>query len=183
MLDTQFANRHRLRVISEYQQVNLEVWCTLPGRSERSALPLKADMLDGQIDASKMLIADIVPPQAVRIGHVRLMLVAVITSILLIAALRVGIFSIIGVIDQIRSRGEFLNVVLGTVSVATVPQGRSESFLISGRNLFNHIKIYDDERTISRILSFIRDALRQDKDTKLSGGVQVESRGNEMRDL
>ena len=79
----------------------------------------------------------------------------VMLSALVIAFLRMGVFSLIGVLDQARSRGEWLNVLLGTVSVATVPEGRSRSYLLSGGTLFNHIKIYDDKRTTAQIVNFI----------------------------
>jgi hypothetical protein len=44
-----------------------------------------------------------------------------------------------------------------------IPEGGSESFVIPGRALFNRVKIYDDERVISRIIDFIQTGLSAEK--------------------
>jgi hypothetical protein len=88
-----------------------------------------------------------------------LTIVTVSASMLIMGILRLGVFFCIGVMDQIRDRTSFLNSVLGTVSISMIPGGRSEAMMLEGRTLLNHVKIYDDEQTISRIAGFIRDAL------------------------
>jgi hypothetical protein len=60
---------------------------------------------------------------------------------------------------QIRDQESFLNAVLGTLSISVAPQGQSEAWLLPGRPLFNHVKIYGDERTIDRIAQFINETV------------------------
>ena len=84
-----------------------------------------------------------------------LVVLATICSMLIVGVIRIGIFTAIGVMDQIRSQQSFLNAILGTVAISVVPQGESETLLLPGRALFNHVKIYDDSRTIDRIANFI----------------------------
>jgi hypothetical protein len=79
-----------------------------------------------------------------------------ITSMLVICLVRVAIFTVIGVVDQIRSRDGFLNSALGTVSISVIPEGQATSLLLPGRALFNHVKIYEDESEIRRIVELRR---------------------------
>ena len=79
-----------------------------------------------------------------------MIIMLVIFSALVMALLRFALFSIIGVIDQAHTRSEWLNALLGTVSIATVPEGTSKSYLLSGGALFNHVKIYDDDGRLRR---------------------------------
>jgi hypothetical protein len=84
-------------------------------------------------------------------------IVAVVTifSMLLMGTIRIGILSIIGVMDQIRNKDSFLDASVGTVAISVVPEGQATSLLLPGRALFNHVKIYDDTRVIDRIAEFI----------------------------
>jgi hypothetical protein len=88
---------------------------------------------------------------------------AVVVSMLLTGIVRIVIYWFIGVAEQIHSPLMFLSAVLSTVSISMIPKGRSESFVIPGRALFNHVKIYDDERVISRIVDFIQTGLSDAK--------------------
>jgi pimeloyl-ACP methyl ester carboxylesterase len=97
-----------------------------------------------------------------------IIVVTVAASILIMGVFRIGIFALIGVMDQIRDRASFLNSVLGTVSISMIPVGRSEALMLEGRTLFNHVKIYDDEQTINRVAVFIRDALATRAELQMS---------------
>jgi pimeloyl-ACP methyl ester carboxylesterase len=90
---------------------------------------------------------------------IALVVVAIILSMLVIGIVRIGIFTVIGVIDQMRNKESFLNAILGTVAISIVPEGQSATLLLPGRALFNHVKIYDDERAIDRIALLIRETV------------------------
>jgi hypothetical protein len=83
-----------------------------------------------------------------------------IGSILITGAIRLCIFYAIGVMEQIQGRNNFLNSVLGSVSISMIPKGASHSVLLTGQSLFNHVRIYDDERTIAEIVRFMEDTFR-----------------------
>jgi hypothetical protein len=104
------------------------------------------------IDSAMQIDAPLILLTLVGIG---LVVVATICSMLIVSAVRIGIFTAIGVIDQIRNQEGFLNAILGTVAISVVPRGESETLLLPGRAIFNHTKIYDDNRTIDRIASFM----------------------------
>lgn len=86
-------------------------------------------------------------------------IVATIFSIVLVGSARIGIFTAIGVMDQISSRQQWFNALLGTVAVSAVPQGQAGTLLLDGHALINHVRIYDDERAINRIAQFIGDTI------------------------
>jgi hypothetical protein len=89
---------------------------------------------------------------------VGVIILAIMASMLFVGMIRIGIFSVIGVMDQIDSQDSLVNAALGTISISIVPDGPSETLLLSGRALFNQVKIYDDERTIARIAKYVHDA-------------------------
>jgi hypothetical protein len=61
------------------------------------------------------------------------------------------------VLDQIRSQRDFLNAVLGTVSITMMPEGSARTVGLDGRALFNHVKIYDDPVAVKEIIRFIKE--------------------------
>ena len=71
----------------------------------------------------------------VLIGVVAIIIVSVLFSMMVLGAIRIGIFHLIGVLDQIRNQGDFFNAVLGTVSISTTPKGHVQSVMLEGHAL------------------------------------------------
>ena len=84
-----------------------------------------------------------------------LCIVAVMLSMFLGGLIRIGIFMLIGVLDQIRSRSDFINAMLGTVSISVIPPGRAVTRRLEDRTLFNHFSMKDDPQTIAIITELI----------------------------
>lgn len=116
-----------------------------------------------RVDSATDIDAQVIFLTLVGVG---LVVVTIACSMLIIGAVRIGIFAAIGVMDQIRSQEGFLNAILGTIAISVVPQGESETLLLPGRALFNHVKIYDDDKTIDRIANFIQTSVRADPRTQ-----------------
>ncbi|MFL9910427.1 alpha/beta fold hydrolase [Paraburkholderia sp. RL17-337-BIB-A] len=87
-------------------------------------------------------------------------ILASMISMLIAGAFRISVFYFIGVLEQMCDQTQFLNSVLGTVSISMLPIGPSESAMVDGHALFNHVKIYDDEQAIRRICEFIQRTLK-----------------------
>jgi hypothetical protein len=83
-------------------------------------------------------------------------IIAISLSFTIIGTLRIVIFFAIGVLDQIRSQRDFLNAVLGSVSISTMPKGSARTLLLDGRALFNHIKIYQDPEVVAEIIRLLK---------------------------
>jgi hypothetical protein len=77
-------------------------------------------------------------------------------SFVIFGTLRIGVYYIIGVLDQLRSRRDFLNAVFGSVSISMMPKGLARTLMLDGRVLFNHVKIYDDPDAAQEIVGFIK---------------------------
>jgi len=84
------------------------------------------------------------------------LIVAVSLIFVIIGTLRIGIFLGIVVLDQIRSQRDFLNAVLGSVSISMMPKGFARTLMVDGHAVFNHVKIYDDAEAVTEIIRFIK---------------------------
>jgi hypothetical protein len=82
----------------------------------------------------------------------------------LMAVARFVLFYLLGVADLARSKEELLALVVGSLSVSMVPEGGAESYQILGSARFNHTAIYNDERTITKILQHLKQIVGDDCD-------------------
>jgi pimeloyl-ACP methyl ester carboxylesterase len=84
-------------------------------------------------------------------------LIVVLTSLsmMTVGTVRVILFLLIGVLDQVRSKTDFFNAALGSVMISMIPEGHAQSVMVDGRAMFNHVKIYDDPKTLKEIIRFV----------------------------
>jgi uncharacterized membrane protein (Fun14 family) len=77
----------------------------------------------------------------------------------LMALARFTLWYLFGVAELTRSQEELLALIVGSLSISMVPEGGSEVYEMIGSAEFNHSAIYDDERTIARILRYLEQVI------------------------
>lgn len=90
---------------------------------------------------------------------VALFIGCVIVSVLVVVAIRIAVFALIGVLDQIRTQRDFFNATIGGVAVSMIPDMPAQTRLVDGHALFNHVEIYDDPQVVSLIIKFIQEQM------------------------
>ena len=81
--------------------------------------------------------------------------VLVLTGMIVFGILRLCLFRVIGILDEVKKPVDVLSVLLGTMSISTVPIGGATTYILEGKSLFNHTKIYNHEDTIKYIARLI----------------------------